>query len=393
MAVTRISESGRIRIERYIEDYIDSGKIAGCSMIVWRGGDELYTAFKGVQDLETRRPIARDTIFRVYSMTKPGASVALMMLFDRGRFDLDDPVERFLPAFSGMRIYDPGGFHTPAAGRITIRQLLNHTSGLILPAFSEHPLRETYVSQGVNGSRSEGTLAKVIDKLGELPLLFEPGTRWEYSMATDAVGRLVEVIDGRTFDAFLQDELLGPLGMVDTQFYLPQDKIPRFAANYSRDASGPIHPIDTPSESRYLVVPDYKSGNGGLLSTMDDYLRFCRMLRNGGTFEGVKILEPETVNLMVQNHLDGDMANMDAADFGGLDWRGMGFGLGFSVVLDPERVGYGNAGMYGWSGAASTYFWLDPAIDLIVIFFTQFMPSRTYTIRSDLRPLVYGALA
>lgn len=393
MAGIHVSASGRARIERYFDDHVDSGKIAGCSMIMWSAEEELYTAFKGVQDLETRRPVARDTIFRVYSMTKPVASVALMMLWDRGRFDLDDPLERFLPAFGGMTIYDPDGAHSPAEGCITVRQLLNHTSGLILPAFSEHPLRELYVSRGVNGSRSEGTLAHVIDKLAELPLLFEPGTRWEYSMATDVIGRLVEVIDGRTFDAFLYEELFGPLGMVDTGFYLPAEKIPRFAANYSRDGHAPIHPIDTPGESRYLDIPDYKSGNGGLLSTMDDYLRFCRMLRNRGTFDDVQILRPETVDLMTGNHLNGDMADMDAADFGGLDWRGMGFGLGFSVVLDPERIGYGNAGIYGWSGAASTYFWVDPAIDLITIFFTQFMPSRTYTIRSDLRPLVYSALS
>ena len=190
-------------------------------------------------------------------------------------------------------------------------------------------------------------------------------------MATDVVGRLVEVIGSRPFEEFLREELFGPLNMVDTDFYLPRGKILRFAANYTRDGDAPIRLIDSPEASRYLNIPEYKSGNGGLLSTMDDYLQFCLMLRNRGTLGGVQILKEETVDLMTRNHLDGDMADMDAAEFGGLDWHGMGFGLGFSVVLKPIRVGYGNVGIYGWSGAASTYFWIDPIDDLIAIFFTQ----------------------
>ena len=387
------SNDGLQKIDRHFDDYISARKIAGCSLLLWQQGAERHTMFKGVQDLESDTPVSRDTIFRIYSMTKPVASVALMMLWDRGHFDLDDPIARFLPKFREMTLYYPAGDHVSAAGQITLRHLLNHTSGLILPAFSEHPLRELYVADGVNGSRSEGNLAEVISRLADKPLLFEPGTRWEYSMATDVVGHLVEVIDGRPFDVFLREEMFEPLGMPDTGFHLPPEMVPRFAGNYTRDGEAPIRPIDMPATSRYLAVPTYKSGNGGLLSTMDDYLRFCLMLRNRGTLDDIQILKPETVDLMTANHLDGDMGDMGATEFGGLDWRGMGFGLGFSVVLDPERVGYGNKGIYGWSGAASTYFWIDPVADLIAIFFTQFMPSRTYTIRSDLRPLVYEALA
>ncbi len=387
------SNDGLQKIDRHFDDYISARKIAGCSLLLWQQGAERHTMFKGVQDLESDTPVSRDTIFRIYSMTKPVASVALMMLWDRGHFDLDDPVARFLPKFREMKLYHPAGDHVSAAGQITMRHLLNHTSGLILPAFSEHPLRELYVADGVNGSRSEGNLAEVIGRLADKPLLFEPGTRWEYSMATDVVGHLVEVIDGRPFDVFLHEEMFEPLGMPDTGFHLPPEMVPRFAGNYTRDGEAPIRPIDMPATSRYLAVPTYKSGNGGLLSTMDDYLRFCLMLRNRGTLDDIQILKPETVDLMTENHLDGDMCDMGAAEFGGLDWRGIGFGFGFSVVLDTERVGYGNKGIYGWSGAASTYFWIDPVADLIAIFFTQFMPSRTYTIRSDLRPLVYEALA
>ena len=387
------SNDGLQKIDRHFDDYISARKIAGCSLLLWQQGAERHTMFKGVQDLESDTPVSRDTIFRIYSMTKPVASVALMMLWDRGHFDLDDPIARFLPKFREMTLYHPAGDHVSAAGRIKMQHLLNHTSGLILPAFSEHPLRELYVADGVNGSRSEGNLAEVIGRLADKPLLFEPGTRWEYSMATDVVGHLVEVIDGRPFDVFLREEMFEPLGMPDTGFHLPPEMVPRFAGNYTRDGEAPIRPIDMPATSRYLAVPTYKSGNGGLLSTMDDYLRFCLMLRNRGTLDDIQILKPETVDLMTANHLDGDMGDMGATEFGGLDWRGMGFGLGFSVVLDPERVGYGNKGIYGWSGAASTYFWIDPVADLIAIFFTQFMPSRTYTIRSDLRPLVYEALA
>ena len=392
MNSARFDDFGLRRIENHFDGYVTDGKIAGCSMLLWSGGEERFTMFQGVQDLESGRPVSRETIFRIYSMTKPVASVALMMLWEQGRFDLDDPLERFIPAFADMAIFREDGTHEAAASPITIRQLLNHTSGLILPAFSEHPLRDVYTANGVNGSRSEGTLAEVIGRLAALPLLFHPGTRWEYSMATDVVGHLIEVIDGRAFDVFLQEEMFGPLGMVDTGFHLPAEKIPLFAANYTRDEEAPIRPIDRPGDSRFLAVPDYKSGNGGLLSTMDDYLRFCLMLRNKGDLDGARILKPETVELMTRNHLNGDMAAMDAANFGGLDWTGIGFGLGFSVVLDPARVGHGNKGIFGWSGAASTYFWIDPAADLIAIFFTQFMPSRTYSIRSDLRPLVYDAL-
>ncbi|MGB0553831.1 MAG: serine hydrolase domain-containing protein [Alphaproteobacteria bacterium] len=392
MTTAQFSEDGLGRIERHFGEYISSGKIAGCSMILWSGGEERFTSFQGVQDLENPAPVNRETIFRIYSMTKPVASVALMMLWERGEFDLEDPLSRFIPAFADMTVYRVGGDPEPAAGAITIRQLLSHTSGLILPAFSEHPLRDIYIDNGVNGSRSEGTLGDVIGRLAELPLLFHPGTGWEYSMATDVVGHLVEVIDGRTFDTFLQEEMFNPLGMVDTGFHLPTEKIPRFATNYTRDGEAPIRPIDRPGDSRFLVVPDYKSGNGGLLSTMDDYLRFCLMLRNKGDLDGAHILKPETVELMTRNHLDGDMGNMGAVDFGGLDWTGIGFGLGFSVVVDAAQVGHGNHGIFGWSGAASTYFWIDPVADLIAIFFTQFMPSRTYTIRSDLRPLVYQAM-
>ena len=393
MAKVEFTPDGLAAIERYCRDYVERGDIAGCSMLLWQGGAERFTLFQGVQDLDSGRPVVRDTIFRIYSMTKPVASVALMMLWDRGRFDLDDPLAKFMPDFADMTVYDGPDAKTPADGPITVRQLLNHTSGLILPAFSEHPLADIYRARGVNGSRSEGTLAEVMGRLAALPLLSHPGRRWEYSMATDVVGHLVEVIDGRTFDVFLQEELFGPLGMTDTGFHLPAAEISRFAGNYTRDGDQPIRPIDTPAESRYLTVPAYKSGNGGLLSTMDDYLRFCRMLRNRGELDSARILKPETVDLMTRNHLDGDMADMDAAHFGGLDWHGMGFGLGFSVVLDAARVGPGNPGISGWSGAASTYFWIDPIADLIAIFFTQFMPSRTYTIRSDLRPLVYGAVA
>lgn len=392
MSGTEFDCEGLARIERHFADYVAARKLAGCSMVLWSGGAEPFTTFQGVQDLESARPVTRETIFRIYSMTKPVASVALMMLWERGLFDLDDPLEKFIPAFADMQVYTGEESREPAVGPITIRHLLTHTSGLILPAFSEHPLREIYTARGVNGSRSEGTLAEVVNRLAELPLLSHPGARWEYSMATDVVGHLIEVIDGRTFDRFLQDEIFDPLGMVDTGFHLPAANIPRFAGNYTRDGDAPIRPIDTPAESRYLAVPEYKSGNGGLLSTMDDYLAFCLMLRNRGTLGAAQILKPETVDLMTRNHLAGDFADMDAGNFGGLDWTGIGFGLGFSVVLDPERVGYGHPGIYGWSGAASTYFWIDPVADLVAIFFTQFMPSRTYPIRSDLRPLVYDAL-
>ncbi len=265
---------GLDEIGRYLGQYVTDGRLAGYSLLLWRDGDERFFECDGVQDLESGRPITRDTIFRIYSMTKPVASVALMMLHEEGRFDLDDPVARFLPAFENMSVYSPddaGGHRTePARGPITIRQLLNHTSGLILPAFSESPLKALYLAEGVNGSRSEGTLAAVVDRLAGLPLLFHPGTRWEYSMATDVVGRLVEVIDGRAFDTFLEQRLFGPLAMRDTGFHVEDSAINRFAGNYTREGEGPLTALETPTESRFRAPPRYLSGNGGLVGTLPD---------------------------------------------------------------------------------------------------------------------------
>ena len=211
MKHTKFSNNSLRQIDQYFDDYISAQKIAGCSLLLWQSEAERYTMFKGVQDLESGTPVSRDTIFRIYSMTKPVASVALMMLWDRGYFDLNDPIARFLPKFNEMTLYRPDGDHVSAAGQIKMQHVLNHTAGFILPAFSEHPLREFYVSDGGNGARSEGTLTDGIDRLANKPLLFEPGTRWEYSMATDVVGHLIEVIDGRPFDTFLQEEIFAPV--------------------------------------------------------------------------------------------------------------------------------------------------------------------------------------
>jgi CubicO group peptidase (beta-lactamase class C family) len=333
-------------------------------------------------------------------MTKPITSVGLMMLYEQGRFQLNDPVAKFIPSWSNLGVFVTGNhpqFVTTAPARpMTIRDLLSHTSGLTYGSTERSNVDAAYRKLAVGDRTRAGyTVADMVAALGELPLEFSPGTRWNYSVATDVLGHLIEVISGQRLDAYLAEHVFGPLGMHDTGFTIRDDQVPRFAANYERQADGQLKLIDDPTRSAYAKV-SLLSGGGGLVSTALDYHRFTAMLLNGGELDGMRLLGRKTVQLMTANHLpgDGDIAQLALpGSFTELPYAGLGFGLGFSVVQSPARAHIpGSVGAYAWAGAASTVFWVDPAEELIVIFMTQLMPASTYPLGRELRVLSYSAL-
>jgi CubicO group peptidase (beta-lactamase class C family) len=395
-----LSSERLARIDRHLERrYLDQKKIAGALTLVARRGRVAYLSPLGMMDLERGRPMREDTLFRIYSMTKPITSVALMTLYEHGHFRLEDPVYKFIPAWRNLAVYQ-GGNHpvfitSPVQRPMTVRDLFTHTAGLTYGFMERTNVDRAYRRLGI-GERT-GTLRETIDKLAGLPLEFSPGTRWNYSVATDVLGHLVEVISGKAFDVFLKEELFEPLGMRDTAFWVPPEKLERFATNYSRGPDKALRIEDAPETSPYAKPATYLSGGGGLVSTAGDYLRFCQMLLGGGELDGARILGRKTIELMTQNHLPGgqDIAALNVGgQFSQVSYEGVGFGLGFSVTLDPARAQVvGSAGEYAWGGAASTAFWIDPAEDLIVIFMTQFMPSGTFDFRGQLKSIIYPAIS
>lgn len=385
---------------RLQQRYIDTGKVAGTLTLVARRGQIAYFEPQGYLELEQQRPMQRDTIFRIYSMSKPITTVGLMMLYEQGLFQMDDPVHTFIPAWKDLQVYRTGNhpnFVTvPPARPMTVRDLLTHTSGLTYGFMERSNVDAAYRKLGV-GDRSKpgNTLQTMVDSLAQLPLEFSPGTRWNYSVSTDVLGYLVEVIAGQPFDQYLHDHILQPLGMDDTGFTVGEAQLTRFACNYLRQPDGSIQLIDSPEHSEYRQQTLF-SGGGGLVSTATDYFRFTRMLLNGGELDGVRLLGRKTIELMTMNHLpDGqDLTQMALpGGFSESAYAGVGFGLGFSVMLDPARTQIvGSTGEYAWGGAASTAFWIDPVEDMVVIFMTQLMPSSSYPIRRELRTLTYAAL-
>jgi len=395
-----LSSARLARIGDHFRRYIDAGKLAGALVLVARRGQIAYLEPLGHLETERRRPVTPDSIWRIYSMTKPITSVGLMMLYEEGRFQLDDPVHRFIPSWESLRVYVGGNYPTfktaPAARPMSIRDLLSHTSGLTYGFMERTNVDAAYRKLGVADQTRRGyTLQDMVDTLAELPLEFSPGTAWNYSVSTDVVGHLIEVISGQRLDVYLRERVLGPLGMRDTSFVLEDAQIPRFAANYERQGDGSLKMIDDPEQSNYRKRTFF-SGGGGLLSTAPDYFRFASMMQNMGELDGVRILGRKTVELMTTNHLPGgqDLTELaQAGMFTETAYAGVGFGLGFSVMQSPARAQIlGSPGEFAWGGAASTAFWIDPAEDLIVIFMTQLMPSSSYPLRRELRVLTYAAL-
>ncbi len=385
------------RIDGWMDRLVNDGRLAGLSVTIVRRGQVAYQRCAGLADRERGTPMADDTIVRIYSMTKPLTSLAVLMLYEEGRFQLDDPVSRFLPAFAGQRVCIGGSRSrpetVPAERGITVRDLLTHTAGLTYGWMEATLVDALYREHRVDFQTSETSLADMVATAARMPLLCQPGQAWNYSIATDVLGHLIAVISDRGFEDFLHDRILAPLGMVDTSFHVPPDKLHRFAANYAPGPDGGLVLIDDPATSRFTHPRAICSGGGGLCSTADDYMRFCRMMLAGGAHEDVRLLGRKTVELMTANHLAGDMAQMGQKRFSESSTEGIGFGLGFSIMLDPARAQIlGTPGEYAWGGAASTAFWIDPREEIAVVLLTQLMPSSTYPIRRELRVLTYQAI-
>jgi CubicO group peptidase (beta-lactamase class C family) len=393
-----LSAARLARISGWMKGWVDSGKLPGLLVAVMRRGELAFAETYGKADVERNKPVRPDTIYRIYSMTKPLTSTAIMMLYEEGRFQLDDPISKFIPAFANPRVYAGGSRGKidtiPAEREINFRDLLSHTSGLTYGFMESNPVDALYRSKnGVDFQTATTSLRDVVDKLATFPLIAQPGKAWNYSVSTDVLGCLVEVISGQPFEKFLIEKVTKPLGMVDTDFHVPQAKHDRFAANYSAGPGGKLDLIDDPAKSRYLQPRTVNSGGGGLVSTASDYLRFCKFMLNKGEIEGTRLLGKKTVELMTMNHLGGDMADMGMPRFSESPYYGIGFGLGFSVMIDPAKAQIlGTKGEYAWGGAASTAFWCDPAEDMAVVMLTQLMPSSTYPIRRDLRVLAYQSI-
>src|SRR5829696_7607810 len=388
------------RLDAHFARYVDDGLLAGWQLLVARRGQVVHTATYGERDREAGLPVEPDTLWRIYSMTKPVTSVAVLLLQEEGLLSLRDPVARWLPAFADPRVYVAGSSRLPqtrpAAEPIRIWHLLTHTAGLSYGFLRAHPVDEMYRAAVSDFVPLPGLdLAAACDRWAQLPLVFDPGTEWTYRVATDVLGRVVEVVSGMPLDRFLAERVLDPLGMVDTGFAVPPEQAGRLAGLYVTGLAGhpPVRKDDFTPDPREPV--EFLAGGGGLVSTAADYHRFTRMLLNRGELDGVRLLGSRTVDYMVRNHLPGgvDLAAYARPVFAESEHRGVGFGLGFSVVLDPvgERT-LTSAGEYAWGGLASTAFWVDPVERVSAIFLTQLIPSGTYPIRSEMRNLVYSAL-
>ena len=394
------------RLGRWMDSYVDRRRYPGASVVVARHGREAYFHSCGQRNIDAGLAFDRDTMVRIYSMTKPVTSVAIMTLVEQGLFPLDAPLSDFIPAFTEMQALVPGAERldqgAPCATP-TIHQLLTHTSGLTY-SFNTNPVSEAMKEQELDFSPGNRTIATVADQLAALPLVFAPGTRWEYSVAIDVLGRVVEVVSGRSLDRYFADEIFAPLGMTQTAFRVPEGTGDRFAALYTPlegdpmsvaapdRGADPLRLSDAPDESRYHTTQCF-SGGGGLVSTIDDYMRFAEMLRRGGEGNGARILSPRTLDFMMRNHLKGEIADMGPTSFAEQPMQGTGFGLGGAVVLDPGRArSPGTVGDFGWGGMASTYFWVDRVNNLSVVFFTQLAPSSSYPSRPELKALVQAAM-
>ena len=435
-----------IRVGQWLESQVVSNRLAGASVLVGQRECEAYfhaTGTAGVNPPSTPindasgapslRAFQRETIVRLYSMTKPVTSMAALMLYEQGHYQLDDPIAWYLPAFADMRVWTGNGNltssdelqrHTNALeSPITVRQLMNHTAGFTYGFMNATPVDRYYREHELVFPGSPEPLASLVDRLAQAPLLCQPGTQWNYSVATDVLGRLVEVWSGQSLAAYLDNEVFKPLGMINTGFHVEETKTRHFADLYGPAAGGdlgaiggntssstaasglpaqkvmPLEPpvaLDVLASTAFVEPPALFSGGGGLVGCIDDYARFCQCLLNEGELDGVRLLGRKTVQYMRQNQLPGnrDMAAMGQAVWSESSYAGVGFGLGFAVVLDPVQAGViTSVGEHHWGGAASTFFWIDPVEKIYVILLTQLYPSSSYPLRTELRTAVYQALS
>lgn len=398
------------RIKHWMQRWVDQGKYPGAQTLIARHGELIYNDCVGLRDIENGVAWSTDTILRIYSMTKPVTSVAFLMLFEEALVHLDTPLDEILPEFKDIQVLAPGAERIdqvePATTRLTVHHLLTHTSGMTY-GFNEGVLptamndarvafnpRRPKAKESLSVSDGTEDLADMVRLLTELPLQFQPGSRWNYGVSTDVLGRVVEVVSGQPLDRFFAERILGPLGMDDTFFEVPEGKLDRFASCYLKMPDDPLRLLDSGAKSAFAERRvAIHSGGGGLLSTGADYLRFAEMLRGKGALGDVRLLAPKTVEVMTRNALRGDLASMGQPVFAEVSYDGIGFGLGVSVTLDPAIAkAAGSEGDYGWGGMASTVFWVDPVEDLVGMFLTQLVPSSSYPVRKEVRALTYAAL-
>lgn len=392
-ATVGVSADRLTRLTGGMRRMVTDGRLAGIVTLAARHGKVVSFEAYGRQDIRTAESMARDSIFRIYSMTKPITGVAMMMLFEEGKWRLDDPVSKFIPEFGRLRVY--AGENADGTLRLedqrrsmTMRELMTHSAGLGYGLTSANPVDRMYRDAKVLDSSA--SLQQMIDGLAKLPLLAQPGTRWAYSIAVDVQGYLVEKLSGRKFDVFLKERIFDPLGMKDTAFHVPSAKLGRVARIHGEGKNGtPDPPSDEAPGGGVFAdptrVPVGPSGGGGLFSTAEDYLRFCQMLLDGGTFGGTRLLAPRTVEMMRTNHLQAEPLRTYRP--------GQGFGLDFSIVMDAGEAGVATPnGTYYWAGAAGTWFWIDPETDLVFVGMIQHRGSAVADVQGLSRNLIYQAI-
>jgi len=422
------------RVSHWLQRQVDRQRLAGASVLIASGDDALFFDAHGVaghkdnSELKGERRFARDTLVRLYSMTKPVTTAAALMLFEQGKFQLDDPLSWYLPEFTNLRVWKGAGAidsadalqsnTEPLRSEISIRQLMTHTSGLTYSFMNANVVDEYYRENNLVFPGANESLESMINRLADAPLVCQPGSAWHYSVSTDVLGRLVEIWSGQRLDEFFQQAIFTPLRMKDTGFHVPANQLHRFADLYTPAAGGdlgslsgsaaspvaaapelsvhePPTPVDVQMSSSFRHKPALHSGGGGLVGSIDDYMRFSQMLLNGGELQGSRLLGRKTAAFMLSNQLpdNADMASMGQAVWSETSYQGIGFALGGAVVIDPVKAGLlASCGEYHWGGAASTFFWIDPVEQLCTVFFTQLYPSSTYPLRKELRTVINQAL-
>ena len=385
------------RISPWLKRYVDEKKLPFAHVAVLRKGQLAYSNFYGVRDIEEGSPVVEDGIYRIYSMTKLVTTVAALALYEKGAFQLDDPVDKFVDEFRDARVFISGRKDSTnsveAETPMTIRQLMNHTSGLTYGAFDPGPVGQLMRSGKIDFGNLQANLGDTVRRLASIPLCFQPGSQWRYGVSTDVLGYVIEVVTGKTLLQVFDELIFKPLNMNDTFFEVPINKVKKFCSLYTRTKSESLKLLECAGSSRFCKPVNMYSGGGGLISSMRDYLVFLEMIRCGGRYDDAQILGRKTVELMLRNHLSGDMASMGQPTFSEMPMEGIGFGLGGAILLDPAKAQIlGSEGEFTWGGMASTAFWIDPKEELSVVFMTQLIPSSCYPIRRELRVLVYQAL-
>jgi len=405
------------RVSQWLEEQVSGERLAGASVLIGRQGKISYMQAVGLADKELAKSFTEDSVVRIFSMSKPITSVAVMMLYEQGCFQLDDPVAKYIPEFASTPVWRGGEASLsetePQSSPMLVKHLLSHTSGLTYGFMQSNVVDQEYRKEDIEFINFKHSLAEIVTRLAKIPLICQPGSQWNYSVSTDVLGRLVEIWSGMRLAEFFQQRIFSPLQMHDTDFQVKAENQSRFSALY-----GPANGVDMSSvgkadldldkveprgltlqegsaKSRYFKSTMSDSGGGGLVGSIGDYGRFCQMLLNGGELDGARLLSPTTVRYMRTNQLpnDCDMAAMGQPVWSETSYDGIGFGLGFAVVLDPPKESIiTSKGEHHWGGVASTFFWIDPVEDLFVVFFTQLIPSSTYPIRRELRARVYQAL-